>query len=162
MKINKKSLLSQRELTEKKLKKWLPLRSDKRPPSGWVKAIRGALGLSTYQMGRLMGVNQATVTRLEQRERQGGATIEAIQKAAQAMNCKLIYAIVPNDEYRNLDAILNEKAEHLALKTLQRVDHSMSLENQGSGTSKTEVQKLAKELKNAIDPRMWSQDGEGS
>src|SRR4051812_21779391 len=110
MKTNRKSLIQQREIIEKKLRSWLNIRAERRPPSGWIKAIRGSLGLSTRQLASRMGSDQANIVRLEEREVSGRATIELLNKAARAMNCKFIYAVVPEDRYETLEAILDEQS----------------------------------------------------
>jgi len=156
MKINKKATKAQRDVIEKKLKDWKRARSNKTPPSGWIKAIRGALGMSTYQLAKRMGVNQTTTLRVEQREAEGKVTLDVIKKAAEAMDCKLIYAIVPKEQYSSLDDIINEHAEDFARKILKRTEHTMQLEKQGTGVSKSELKKMVKELKDDMDSRIWN------
>ena len=145
----------QREVIEKKLKLWKKVRDDKKPPSGWLKAIRGALGMSTYQLGRLMGINQATALRYEKREIEGRITLDILKKAAEAMDCQLVYAIVPKNPHSKLDDIINEHSKNLALKILKRTEHTMQLEKQGTGISQTELKRLIKELKDNMDSRIW-------
>ena len=155
MKIDKKRTKRQRDIIEKKLKTWRPIKSDRTPPSGWIKAIRGALGISTYQLAKLMGVNQATALRYEQREIEGKVTLDIIKKAAEAMDCKLVYAITPNESYSSLDDIINARAKTFALKILKRAEHTMQLEKQGTGSNKSELNRLIKELKEDVDSRIW-------
>ncbi len=155
MKINKKKTKTQRDVIEKKLKGWRAVRSDKTPPSGWIKAIRGALGMSTYQLAKLMGINQATALRIEKREAEGKVTLDILKKAADAMDCKLVYAIVPKEKYSSLDEIINVYAEGFARKILKQTQHTMQLEKQGTGTSTSELKKMIKELKDDVDSRIW-------
>ena len=156
MKTSKRNLRSQRDLIEKKIKPWIKLRSEKSPQSGWIKAIRGALGMNTRQLADLLGINQANALRLEQREARGKATLEFIQKAADAMDCKLIYAIVPKDQFADLDEIVSQRAELLAGELVKKVHHTMKLEKQGTGLdTQSDRKKLAEELKQKMDSRMW-------
>lgn len=155
MKISSKNLMKQRVVIEKKITKWLPNRNDPIPPSGWIKAIRRAFGISTRQLAKLLDVNIGSVHTLEKREAKGKATLEVIEKAAKAMNCKLIYAIVPKEPYQNLDAIIQEKTIKLAKEIIEKVEHSMRLEKQGSEITREHIERLAKELKEKIDPRIW-------
>ncbi len=157
MRTDKKKMSIQREMIEKKLRPWLKLRAEKPPRSGWIKAIRGALGLTTYQLANLMGVNQATALRLEQREAGGKATLESIGKVANAMGCQLVYAIVPQDRFSSLDAIISLRADRLAETILERVEHTMRLEKQGTGFTKTEKKKLVEKLKRDMDVRIWDE-----
>jgi predicted DNA-binding mobile mystery protein A len=158
MKTNRKNLISQREIIDKRIESWIRLRVEKAPPAGWIKAIRGALGLNTRQLADLLGVTHSTVHRLEKGEAKGKATLESIEKAARAMGCKVIYAIVPDQPYGSLDAIVDQKAQQLAAELNQRVGHTMELEKQGSDAADTEkqVQRLAFELKSKMDIRLWN------
>ncbi len=154
--INKKQkTLNQRGVVDKKLMKWLGLRTEPAPRSGWLKAIRGSLGISSSQLAKLMGINQANVTRLEKREAKGTASFESVNQAARAMNCKVIYAIVPDDNYQSLEEVITEKSNNLAQTTLKKLEHSMELEKQSSGVSLSDVEKLSNELKVNLDPRLW-------
>lgn len=156
MKTSKRQLKEQRGLIDKKLLHWLPLRSDKRPPSGWIKAIRGALGLNARQLSNLLGVDHSSVVRLEERERQGKISIELLERAAHAMECKLIYAVVPKDTCESLDAIIEDKAKQAAEEIVMRVEQSMRLEQQGADDLKYEIEKLASDLKKKMDARIWA------
>ena len=157
MKTNKKSLISQRTLVEKKLRAWTALRTDNVPPSGWIKAVRGALGMNTRQLAERVGVEQSNITRLEEREPSGKVTLERLAKAADAMNCRLIYAIVPNDRYSDLEAIIDERAKDLAQQLVRTTEHSMRLEQQGASDADLtkEVDSLANQLKSQMDSRIW-------
>ncbi len=157
VKTNKKSLRSQKVLMEKKLRPWAAVRGDPMPRSGWVKAIRGALGMNARQLAQRVGVGQSSITRLEEREPSGKVTLERLAKAAHAMNCRLIYAIVPNDRYSDLEAIIDERARDLAKQLVQTTEHSMRLEKQGGSDDDLaeEVDTLANQLKSKMDSRIW-------
>jgi predicted DNA-binding mobile mystery protein A len=157
MKTNRKSLLSQRRLIEEKLRPWTPLRGDKPPRSGWIKAVRGALGMSSRQLAERVGVEQSSITRLEERERMGKVTLESLATAAKAMDCKLIYAVVPDDRYHQLEMIVDERARDLARQLVERAEHSMRLEQQGTHAQDLEerIGTLANQLKIQMDARIW-------
>jgi predicted DNA-binding mobile mystery protein A len=155
MKPNKKNLTTQRRILENKLKAWVKLTRDRTPPSGWIKAIRTSLGMSTRQLAERLEVQQPAVVALEEREKQGKVTLELLERAAQAMGCKLVYAIVPNNINSSIEHILNERAIALAKDMLNVVEHSMRLEAQGSETSEEQVESLALQLKQKMDSRLW-------
>jgi predicted DNA-binding mobile mystery protein A len=157
MKTNRRSLISQRTLIEKKLRPWTALRTDNVPRSGWIKAVRGALGMNTRQLAERVGVEQSNITRLEERELSGKVTLERLAKAADAMNCRLIYAIVPSDRYGDLEAIIDERAQDLAQQLVRTTEHSMRLEKQGASDADLtkEVDSLANQLKSKMDSRIW-------
>ena len=157
VKTNKKNLASQRLLIEKKLRPWTALRADSVPRSGWIKAVRGALGMNARQLAERVGVEQSVITRLEEREPLGNVTLERLSRSAKAMNCKLIYAIVPQDRYSDLEAIINEQAGDLAQELVRRTEHSMRLEKQGTDDDDLakELDSLTNELKSRMDSRIW-------
>jgi len=157
MKLNKKAIHNQQELIEERLKAWAPVSRDRVPPSGWIKAVRESLGMTARQLGERMGLDHSGVLRLEERESSSKATLEMIERAAHAMNCKLVYAIVPNDPHHSLDDILVEQALKTARALTGKVEHSMRLEKQGVHHELTnkDIEKLAHELKENLDPLLW-------
>ena len=157
MKTNRKNLISQRLLIEKKLSPWAALRADSVPRSGWIKAVRGALGMNARQLAERVGVKQSNITRLEEREPVGNVTLERLDRTAKAMNCKLVYAIVPQDRYSHLEAIIDERARDLAQQLVRRTEHSMRLEKQGTDDDDLakELDSLATQLKSKMDSRIW-------
>ena len=159
MKTNRKGLINQRGLIEKKLGPWTLLRTDKVPPSGWIKAVRGALGMTSRQLAERVGVKQSNITRLEEREPSGKVTLELLARAAKAMNCKLVYAVVPDDRYADLETIVDDQARALAQQLVRRTEHSMRLEKQGVDAADLarQAQSLADDLKSKMDSRIWSQ-----
>lgn len=114
-----------------KLKPWLSLTP--RPAQGWLKAIRQALGMTTGQMGKRLRVAQTRVSRIEAAEVDGSITLKTLERASEALGCKVIYVLVPN---RPLTETLRERADELAKKQLASVEQTMLLEDQ-SVTDKT-------------------------
>lgn len=140
---------------DKKIKTLVPLRTERRPPTGWLKAIRGALGITSRQLAQIVGVDMSAIIRLEEREPQGKVTLEMLDRVAQAMDCKLIYAVIPNEEYESLESIVDYRAKKAAKELYQKVEHSMQLEEQGSPESKSELERLSQNLKEKMDQRIW-------
>ncbi len=70
---------------------WLSAYKLARPHRGWVKAIREALGMTTAQFAQRMGVSQPRTTELEQAEIEDKITLGTLRRAAEAMNCTLVY-----------------------------------------------------------------------
>jgi len=158
MRLRKEALKKQRQILDKKLEPWLRLSKEKKPPMGWVKAIRGALGMTTQQLADRLEIDQAGVTRYEQREVHGTITLAALNEIAIAMNCKVVYAIVPGDGFQSLDAILDNQADLAAKAALKTVSHTMRLEDQevSPGDKQSQLARLARELKENLDPQLWN------
>jgi predicted DNA-binding mobile mystery protein A len=104
-----------------------PLAKTQRPPKGWLRAIRDALGLTTAQFARRLGVSQPRITELEKSEVSGTVTLNTLQRAAEALGCRFVYALVPE---KPLAETVRERAELLAQGRLAAVEHTMRLEDQ--------------------------------
>jgi predicted DNA-binding mobile mystery protein A len=104
-----------------------PLARAQRPPKGWLRAIRDALGMTTAQLGKRLGVSQPRIVELEQSEVSGSVTLNTLQRAAEALGCRLVYALVPD---RPLTDTVRERAELVATRQANAVAQSMRLEDQ--------------------------------
>lgn len=157
MKTKKKMLVNQRKILEKKIEAWIPLRSNRVPPSGWLKAIRGALGINASQMAKFLGVTHSAIRQFEKNETQHKISLETIEKVAHAMHCKLVYAIVPQEPYSNFEAIIDERATQAARSVVSKVDHTMKLEQQGISRDRLneQIREIARELKDNMDSTLW-------
>lgn len=154
MKKSKALIKTQRKSLDEKLLAFKSTRTVLPPKSGWIQAIREAIGMTTAQLAQRMGIQQSGVTLLEQRERARTVTLETMERAARAMNCELIYALVPKE---SLERIVDEQAVKAAAKLLKRTTHTMELEMQKAGKGETQLhhQELVTELKNKMDRRLW-------
>jgi predicted DNA-binding mobile mystery protein A len=157
MKTNKKSHLTQRKLLEKKVRPWLDLRGDRVPPTGWLKAIRGALGINARQLAARLGVEHAAILQFEKRESMGKVSLETLHKVARAMRCQVIYAVVPEEPFASLESVMDAQAVEAARAMISRIDHTMRLEQQGLSPegSNEQVKDLADKLKVEVDPSLW-------
>lgn len=142
---------------EERVRPWRQRLDERPPPGGWTKTIRQALGMSTAQLAKRLGITQQAVSDLERREKDGRATIGALAKAARAMGGELVYAIVPT---RNLKEMLQSQARAVAQSRLSRVAHSMGLEAQSTSAEEQEgqVAELAADL--LAHPRTLWDEGE--
>ena len=104
-----------------------PLVKSSPPPKGWLRAIRNALGMTTAQYARRLGVSQPRIIELEKSETQGSVTLRTLQRAAEALGCRLVYALVPD---RPLANVVHERADLVARRQLASVEHIMRLEDQ--------------------------------
>ena len=122
------------------------------PNHGWIRAIRQALGMTTRQLARRMGIAQGSLTAMEASEISGSIRLDTLRKAAAAMNCSLVYALVPNAP---LEEIVREQAEKVAAEHLSPVEHSMLLENQSLDSSGRDAF-LKNYIQNELDlSRIW-------
>jgi predicted DNA-binding mobile mystery protein A len=106
------------------------------PVRGWIKAIRDALGMTTAQLAERMGIRQPSVVALEQSEVRGTIELATLRRVAEALDCTLVYALVPNQP---LDTTIRERARAFARRQWRPVEHSMLLENQQVKRKDSEV-----------------------
>ncbi len=125
-----------------------------RPSRGWVKAIREALGMTTAQLARRMGVKQPRIVELEKAEPTGAITLQSLERAAEALGCRVVYVLIPE---RPLATTLRERAALAADAHLAAVDQTMRLEEQAvddeSGRAKARQALIAQLLTRPA--RLW-------
>jgi predicted DNA-binding mobile mystery protein A len=120
----------QREEIERLLRDDQLLLVNLQPPAGgWLKGIRTALGMTAKQLGRRLGVSQATVSEAELAEFEGRITLRTLRKMADGMDCELVYALVPRG---SLDAIVHNNANRAAQRIVGEVSQGMALEGQST------------------------------
>ena len=64
---------------------------------GWIKSIRQALGMSTFQLAKRAGLNQSRISRIENAEVNGDLNLSTLKKIAEALNMRFVYAFVPGE-----------------------------------------------------------------
>jgi predicted DNA-binding mobile mystery protein A len=116
-----------RERLDTKLTAIKPLDRFAMPPKGWIRAIRDAIGMTGVQLGQRLGMTAQGVVNLERSEASGKIQFNTLRRAAEAMDCVLVYAVVPKT---SLTEMVDRRAREIALRALRRVSHSMALENQ--------------------------------
>lgn len=125
-----------------------------RPGRGWIRAVRDALGMTTRQLSARMGKVQSAIVDMEKSEAADSITLGSLRKAAEALNCELIYALVP---FRPLDEILRARAAQVADRQISPVSHSMALENQALDCDalSAERERLIGDLLQGNPTRLW-------
>jgi len=112
---------------DKRFKELSPLAASPRPMKGWVRALRDALGMTSGQLARRMGVKQPRITELEKAEMTGGVTISTMERAAESLGCRFVYALIPD---QSLTQKIKDRARLVARRHLARTQQTMTLENQ--------------------------------
>lgn len=98
-----------------------------RPPKGWLRAIRDALGMTTSQYAKRLGVSQPRIVELEKSEQGGSVTLNTLQRAAEALGCRLVYVLVPE---RPLAEVVTKRAAEVAERQSRAIEQTMRLEDQ--------------------------------
>ena len=121
------------------------------PPSrGWLKAIREALGMTTAQLAKRMGIRQPSVVNLEMSEEKGSIELATLRRAAAALDCTLVYALIPN---KPLETTIRERARAFLRRRRRPVEHTMLLEDQQVKDRLTDAQ--LDEVLRETSPRLF-------
>lgn len=147
-----KLILSQ---LDSKIKKINTLSGTDIPSTGWIKAIRMALGMSQEQLGKKLNITRQSVQELEMREKDGSISLKTLKEVARAMDIQVVYGFIPVDG--SLEALIEKKANELATRIVMRTSHSMKLEDQQNTNKrlKKAIKERTETIKNEMPKILW-------
>jgi predicted DNA-binding mobile mystery protein A len=120
------------------------------PVRGWIKAVREALGMSTAQLAKRLGIKQPSLVELEKSEARGTIELATLRRVAEALDCTLVHALVPN---KPLETTIRTRARAFAQKRRGPVEHSMMLEDQKVPAKNVEAR--LDEIVRETNPRLF-------
>ena len=127
-----------------------------RPPAGWLRAIREALGMTSAVLAGRLGVTASGARKLEQAEAIDAITLGTLRRVADALDCDLQYALVPRRPLRDMRW---RQAMRLAQQWQQRAGRTMALEAQPvaspSAAANERLEAMAKEILRTRGTRLW-------
>lgn len=150
---NKRKLLI--EQLDQKLLPFSQARKVLVPERGWINTIRTTLNMTMAQVGTKLKITRQGVKSIEESEANGTISLNSLKDVANAMDLKLVYALVPKDG--TINDLIQKKAEKLAQKIVLRTNQNMKLEDQGIGDEKIAqtIKELADELKREMKKSLW-------
>jgi predicted DNA-binding mobile mystery protein A len=97
------------------------------PARGWLRAVREATGITQAEIARRVGIKRQSYAQLEEAEQKEGISLGSLRRAAEAMDCDLVYYLVPKP---GAGGSFAELAEARDPGTLHRkaTEQSMALE----------------------------------
>ncbi|MCG8531303.1 MAG: mobile mystery protein A [Desulfovibrionales bacterium] len=106
-------------------------------PFAWIKTIRTALGMTSTQLAKRAGLSQSRIIHMEKAEIDGNLKLSTMKKVAEALDMRFVYGFIPN---QSLEQMVNDQALKVALKRMDKLNHTMRLEEQElSGEEKAEA-----------------------
>jgi predicted DNA-binding mobile mystery protein A len=151
--MNKKNL--QIDQLHNKLKVFTAFQENTVPPMGWLKAVRVSLGMSLQQLADKLSITKQSAQEIELREKEGNITLKNLREAADALDMRLVYGLVPKDG--SIEALIDRKARELAIRIVSRTSNSMKLEDQEN--TKQRLKKAIEErtaiIKNELPKMLW-------
>ena len=149
----KDNIQARRRLDER-FRRLRPLADEPRPHKGWIRAIRDAIGMSSTELAARIGVSQQSVSQMEHSEVRDTITLDTLRRAANALNCDLVYVLEPRT---SLDEAVREQAHKKAARHLAPLAHHSRLEDQAL-TDNDEAAQLEEFASQFIDRKgLWTE-----
>ena len=151
--MNKKKI--QIDQLESRIKRFSHARELPNPPTGWVRAIRLALGISLQQLASKLKITKQSVQEIEIREKEGSITLRSLRETARALDMELVYGFVPKDG--SLERYIDKKARSLAEKIVSRTSNTMKLEEQENTNQrlKKAIEERTAIIKRELPKALW-------
>jgi predicted DNA-binding mobile mystery protein A len=80
------------------------------PADGWLRQVRRARGVTQQSLADALGCKRQACAQLERSEARGAISLYSLRKAAAAMDCELVYALVPRGGREVPSAAVKEAA----------------------------------------------------
>ena len=140
--------------TEKSLTVWRTSNLPLVPKQGWVRTVREALGMTVDALATRLSITPTAVRKMEKSEMNETISLKTLQRAAEALDCEIKYALVPKN---TLSEIKTQQATIKAKEKLQSISHSMKLEDQevDAESQKLLLEELVKELLEGNGKKLW-------
>ena len=116
---------------ERAIEPFLAAKNSPRPQKGWIRAIREATGVPLRQLSQRLHKSMPLVNYLEKSEAEYRITLGSLRDVADALDCQLVYALVPKNG--SIQELAEERARTKAAENVRAVEHSMALEDQAVG-----------------------------
>lgn len=125
------------------------------PSKGWLKLVRSTLNMTLAQLGNKLGITKQGALSLEESEAKGSISLKSLSQAAEAMDMKLVYGLVPKEG--SLEEYIDRKAEEYAKNIVMRTNQTMKLEDQAIeyGSLKKSISDLKEEIKRDMLRSLW-------
>ena len=143
------------EQLNNKFEKMSILKNMSVPSKGWLNSIRTTLNMSLKQFGKRLNITAQSAREIEERESTGSITLKNLSEAAEALNMRFVYGIIPKDE--SLKKMIEKQADKLAKDIVLRTSQSMSLEAQENLPERIgqAINEKAEQIKNELPRYMW-------
>ena len=144
-------VLQQYQAKVEQTREWVDIT---RPKEGWIRTIRKALRMSGQQLAKRLGVGKAQVSQMELGEVDDRITLKQLRRAAEALDCTLTYALIPN---QSIQTMIETQALKKAKAVVTWADTQMKLEAQQLSEEKLAemIEREVKHLVQSIPRDLW-------
>ncbi len=116
-----------REQYQSKMNQLIDSRAQYRPKEGWIRTLRKALGMSSPQLARQLGVSKSQASQMERMECEDRITLKQLRRVAEVLDCDLQYALVPR---KPVEEMVRMRARLKAQTLVDKTNVQMTLEAQ--------------------------------
>ena len=102
-----------------------------KPFGGWIAAFQEAVGMNAPTLAERLGISRNNIYAAIQNEQAGTISLNQLDKIADAMGGRLVYAIIPREG--PVEEIVLAQARTKAQRIIQRTRAHMALEEQTEG-----------------------------
>ena len=127
------------------------------PAEGWIRTVRNSIGMSGAQLARHLGLSRAQISQLEKSEQSESITLKSLDKLAEAMGCRVVYAIVPQTTASDL---IKVRAFDKATTLVDSAGTHMALEAQTLNREQRqfEIDRIANKLIHDMPNNLWNDE----
>jgi predicted DNA-binding mobile mystery protein A len=129
---------------EKALEVFAPAKNSSRPQKGWLRAVREATGISLRELATRLKKTPTLAVKLEKSEAEYRITLASLRDAADALGCRLVYALVPKSG--SIHDLAEQGARTKAAENVRAVEHSMALEDQAVGGIEDKIEEETRRI----------------
>lgn len=102
-----------------------------KPVGGWIATFQEAIGMNAPALAERLGISRNNIYAAIQNEQAGTISLNQMEKIAEAMGGRLVYAIIPREG--PVEEIVMAQARTKARRIIQRTRAHMALEEQSEG-----------------------------
>jgi predicted DNA-binding mobile mystery protein A len=133
------------------LRKWRRL-AKTTPNRVWIRDIREALGLTCAELAAKMGISTTSLSCLQFSEEEDKIELRNLRRAARALGCSLVYALVPHYSLEKTVAARRSLAVMKANEALTRIDNEKKrATTKAAGKAMAKTENAAKERQGSAD-----------
>ncbi len=124
------------------------------PQSGWINAIRLAIGMSARQLAKRLKISQQALDALEKREVEESITLAKLREVGEKLDLKLVYSFVPKE---SLEQLVKTQSREIAKSIVLKTNKQMTIEDQKVNDKKImkSIEKRAKEIESKMPKYLW-------
>lgn len=122
------------------------------PRGGWLRVIRQALGMTRNDMAARLGLTSSTIVRIEVSEQRETIQLDTLRRAASALDCELVYALIPRQP---LEQAVEHQREKLVRALNAKVHTHMALEGQDTPGADMDTWRRDRAAASISDRQLW-------